>query len=54
MEQIGTDPKYRYRFSEPMMQPFILMSGLRSKLITREQVNELAAGYYEPGLSIDF
>ncbi|HZK92354.1 MAG TPA: AAA family ATPase [Stellaceae bacterium] len=54
LEQTGTDRKYRYRFSEPMMQPFILMNGLRSKLITRQQVDELAASYYEPGLSIEF
>jgi hypothetical protein len=54
LEQIGTDRKYRYRFREPMMQPFLLMNGLRSKLITRKQVSDLAASYYEPGLSIEF
>jgi Cdc6-like AAA superfamily ATPase len=54
LEQIGSDRKYRYRFREPMMQPFILMNGLRNKLITRKQVDELAASYYEPGLSIEF
>jgi hypothetical protein len=54
LEQTGSDRRFRYRFQEPMMQPFILMNGLASKLITRKQVSELAATYYEPGLSIDF
>ena len=38
LEQTGTSRKYRYRFPEPMMQPFILMVGLANKLITREQI----------------
>jgi hypothetical protein len=54
LEQIGSERKYRYRFIEPMMQPFILMHGRRNGLITREQVNELAASHYEPRLSSDF
>jgi hypothetical protein len=54
LEQIGSERKYRYRFRNPMMQPFVLMSGLMSKLITRKQVDELAASYYEPNLSISF
>lgn len=54
LEQIGSERRYRYRFVEPMMQPFILMSGLRSGLITRDQVNELAATHYEPRLSTEF
>jgi hypothetical protein len=49
-----TNGKYRYRFVEPMMQPFILMQGLRSLLITRQQVTELAATHYEPRFSSDF
>lgn len=54
LEQVGTARRYRYRFAEPMMQPFILMNGLRDNLVTREQVAELAASYYEPRLSIEF
>jgi Cdc6-like AAA superfamily ATPase len=48
----GSERKYRYRFVEPMMQPFVLLQGLRAGLITREQVRELAVTQWEPRLSI--
>jgi Cdc6-like AAA superfamily ATPase len=54
LEQIGTDRKFRYRFVEPMMQPFILVQGLRTGQITRQQVNDLAATHYQPRFSNDF
>jgi hypothetical protein len=54
LEQTGSERKYRYRFVEPMMQPFILMQGLRSGLITRQQVHDLAATHYEPRFSSEF
>ena len=54
LEQVGTPRKYRYRFAEPMMQPFVLMNGRRNNLITRQQVDELAVSHYEPRLSSDF
>ena len=54
LEQIGSERKYRYRFVEPMMQPFILMQGLRNGLITRQQVADLAATHYEPRFSSEF
>jgi hypothetical protein len=54
LEQTGSQRKYRYRFVEPMMQPFILMQGLRDGLITRQQVDELAATHYEPRFSSEF
>jgi hypothetical protein len=54
LEQTGTERRYRYRFVEPMMQPFILMQGLRDGRITREQVNALVATHYEPRFSSEF
>jgi hypothetical protein len=54
LEQVGTERRYRYRFADPMMQPFILMNGIRSRLVTREQVAQLAASYYEPKFDIEF
>jgi hypothetical protein len=54
LEQVGSERRYRYRFVVPMMQPFILMHGRRNGLITREQVDELAASHYEPKLSSAF
>ena len=54
LERVGAERRYRYRFKEPMTQPFILMHGLRNGLISQTQVNELAATHYEPRLSGDF
>lgn len=54
LEQVGSERRYRYRFVEPMMQPYILINGLRGNRITQEQVNQLAATHYEPRLSSDF
>ena len=54
LEQTGSERKYRYRFVEPMMQPFILMQGLRSGLITRNQVDSLASTHYQPRFSGEF
>jgi Cdc6-like AAA superfamily ATPase len=54
LEQTGTSRKYRYRFPEPMMQPFILMQGLAYRLVTRQQISELAATHYAPKFSSGF
>jgi hypothetical protein len=54
LEQIGSERKYRYRFEEPMMQPFILMHAVRDGSITRQQVIDLAATHYEPRFSNGF
>jgi hypothetical protein len=37
-----------------MMQPFILIQGLRTGQITRQQVNDLAATHDQPRFSNDF
>lgn len=54
LEQVGVARKYRYRFAEPMMQAFILMSARAKNQITREQINQLAVSHYEPKFSNDF
>lgn len=54
LEQTGSERKYRCRFVEPMMQPFILMQALRSNRISRQQVNDLIATHYEPRFSSEF
>jgi Cdc6-like AAA superfamily ATPase len=54
LEQVGVARKYRYRFAEPMMQAFILMSARAKGQITREQVNQLAVSHYEPRFSNEF
>ncbi|MCJ2042886.1 ATP-binding protein [Methylobacterium sp. J-059] len=50
LEITGTDRKFRYRFVEPMMQPFILMNGLKKGLITRKQIEDLAANHYHSAI----
>jgi hypothetical protein len=54
LEYTGSERKYRYRFAEPMMQPFILMHALRNGIITRQRINALAATHYEPKFSSEF
>ena len=54
LEQVGVPRKYRYRFTEPMMQPFILMTARAKGQITREQIAQLGVSHYEPKLSNDF
>ena len=54
LEAVGVSRKYRYRFSEPMMQPFILMSARSRNIISRQQVMELAVSHYEPRFSTSF
>jgi predicted alpha/beta-hydrolase family hydrolase len=53
-EQTGSPRRYRYRFVEPMMQPFVLIKGIQEGFITKEEVNTLAAIHYEPTLSSAF
>jgi hypothetical protein len=54
LEQKGAPRKYRYRFVEPMMQPFVLMQGLQGGAITRKEVMSLAATHYQPKFSNAF
>jgi hypothetical protein len=41
LQQTGRPRKYRYRFVNPMMQPFVIMHGLANGLITEEKVQDL-------------
>jgi histone H3/H4 len=40
----GKPRGYSYRFSEPMIQPYVVMKALDDGLITKEQLRELADG----------
>ena len=40
LQKTGMVRKYRYRFSNPLLQPYIIMSGLRDGLITDDQLGE--------------
>src|SRR5205814_148288 len=41
----GGEYRWRYRFANPLMQPYVIMKGLDSGLIRQEQLN-FAAGRY--------
>ena len=38
LERLGKPHRYRYRFSNPLMQPYVLMRGLESELLDLEDV----------------
>lgn len=54
LQATGVKNRPRYRFSNTMMQPYILMNGLEVGLITNEQITALTKSFYEPPLSSDF
>ena len=49
--RIGSKRKYRYRFIEPMMQPFVLMQALCDGVANWRQISTLGSGYW--GLRFD-
>ena len=44
LQKFGESHTYRYRFTDPVLQPYVLMRGLQSGLLTLEDVNEMTAG----------
>ena len=38
LERLGKPHRHRYRFSNPLMQPYVLMRGLESALLDLEDV----------------
>lgn len=43
LHRVGKERNYSYRFSDPMTQPYVIMTSLSQKLITPEQLDELLA-----------
>jgi len=41
LQRTGTARKYRYRFVNPLMQPFVIMQGFRQNKITKALLNKL-------------
>jgi hypothetical protein len=41
LQQVGTARRFRYRFVNPMMQPFVIMHGLATGLITGTKLQQL-------------
>lgn len=44
LQRTGEKYRYRFRFSNPLMRPYVAMQGLSSKLITREILERLTRG----------
>jgi hypothetical protein len=42
LKRTGTPRRYKYRFSDPQMKPFVAMNGLAKKLITESTWRELS------------
>jgi hypothetical protein len=40
LQKTGVERKYRYRFLNPLLQPYVIMIGLRDKLISDTQLGE--------------
>lgn len=40
LQRTGTARRYRFRFVNPLMQPFVIMSGLKRELITEDQFDK--------------
>jgi len=53
LRRLGEARNYRYCFTDPMMQPFVILKGLNEGLIT-EQIAELFEPTRQLRLSIDF
>jgi len=53
LERLGTARNYRYRFTDPMMQPFVILKGLDDGRIT-DEIAETFASRRQLRLSIDF
>ncbi len=53
LERLGEPRNYRYRFTDPMMQPFVILKGLHDGRVT-EELTELFEPKRQLRLSIDF
>jgi hypothetical protein len=43
LEKTGERRRYRYRFTDPLLEPFIVMNGLAEGLISPSQLAALSA-----------
>ncbi|MBN8868748.1 MAG: orc1/cdc6 family replication initiation protein [Solirubrobacterales bacterium] len=52
--RVGASNSYSYRFSDPMLKPYVLMQSIREGIVTSEQVDSLRKGEAEmPGAAPD-
>jgi len=53
LERLGEARSYRYRFTDPTMQPFVILKGLTEGRIT-DEIADTFATRRQLSLSIDF
>lgn len=53
LEVTGSARRFRYRFDEPLMQPYVILRGLADGLITKEILRKLMPNYLQPRLSAE-
>jgi Cdc6-like AAA superfamily ATPase len=49
LERIGVPRRYRFRFRNPLLQPFVIMRGLAAELISRTELSESGVTQREGG-----
>lgn len=54
LERMGEPRRYRYRFAEPLMQPYVVLRGLSDNLITKQVLSGLTPSPIQPRLSNEF
>lgn len=52
LEVDGTPRRFRYRFQEPLMQPYVILRGLKDGLIDKQTMKALMPNYIQPRLSV--
>lgn len=51
LDQKGKARRFRYRFEEPLMQPYVILRGLKDGLIDKATLKKLMPNYLQPRLS---
>ena len=54
LEFVGSPRRFRYRFVEPLMQPYILLRGVADGIIDKATLDETIPNYLQPRLSSEF
>lgn len=54
LEVTGSSRRFRYRFVEPLMQPYVILRGLTDGLIDKATLSALVPNYLQPRLSSEF
>ena len=54
LEVTGSTRRYRYRFVEPLMQPYVILQGLADGLVTKQTLKKITPNFLQPRLSSDF